>query len=57
LQLRSGGSSSECAPVGPSSARWNDRQNDHLSKRSGRRELQRFLAGLHADRPRTFLDC
>jgi hypothetical protein len=28
LQLRSGGSSSQCAPVGPSSARWNDKQND-----------------------------
>jgi hypothetical protein len=28
LQVRSGGSSSQYAPVGPSSARWNDRQND-----------------------------
>jgi hypothetical protein len=25
---RSGGSSSRCAPVGPSDARWNDRGND-----------------------------
>ena len=28
LQLTSGGSSSQCAPVGPSSPRWNDKQND-----------------------------
>ena len=28
LQLRSGGSSSQCAPVGPSDGRWNDRGND-----------------------------
>jgi hypothetical protein len=28
LQVRSGGSSSQCAPVGPSSAGWNDRRND-----------------------------
>src|SRR5215217_8606451 len=28
LQVRSGGSSSQCAPVGPRSARWNDRKND-----------------------------
>jgi hypothetical protein len=27
-QLRSGGSSSECAPVGPSSSRWTDRKHD-----------------------------
>jgi hypothetical protein len=28
LQLTSGGSSSQCAPVRPSSARWNDMRND-----------------------------
>jgi hypothetical protein len=28
LQLRSGGSSSQCAPDRPSSGRWNDKQND-----------------------------
>jgi hypothetical protein len=28
LQLVSGGRSSQCAPVGPSSARWNDKRND-----------------------------
>jgi hypothetical protein len=27
-QLRSVGPSSQCAPVGPSSARWNHRKND-----------------------------
>jgi hypothetical protein len=57
LQLRSDALSSQCAPVRPRSARWNDRQNDHLSKQSGRRELQRCLAELHPDRPRMFLDC
>jgi hypothetical protein len=28
LQLRSGGSSSQCAPDSLSSARWNDKRND-----------------------------
>ena len=28
LPVRSGRSSSQCAPVGPSSAWWNDKQND-----------------------------
>jgi hypothetical protein len=28
LQLASGGSSRECAPVGPSSVGWNDMDND-----------------------------
>ena len=28
LQLKSGGSSGQCAPVGPSSAWWNDQRND-----------------------------
>ena len=34
LQLRSGGSSTWCAPVGPSSAWWNDKRNDmpHASR-------------------------
>jgi hypothetical protein len=30
LQLTSGGSSRQYAPDGPSSARWNDKQNDIL---------------------------
>src|SRR5512132_1648721 len=28
LQLASGGSSSQCAPVGPSNPWWNDKRND-----------------------------
>src|SRR6266508_751271 len=28
LQVGSGGSSRQCGPVGPSTGRWNDRQND-----------------------------
>jgi hypothetical protein len=40
LQLRSGGSSSQYAPVGPSSGRWNDYQNDMLP--FARRDRWRF---------------
>ena len=32
LQLASGGPSSQCAPIGPSSGRWNDKQNDTLDR-------------------------
>jgi hypothetical protein len=41
LQLTSGGSSSPCAPVGLSSARWNDQQNDRGSGCTSRRLPQR----------------
>ena len=33
MQVASGGSSSQCAPVRPSSARWNDNGNDMSSLR------------------------
>jgi hypothetical protein len=35
LQLTSDGSSSQCAPVRRSSARWNDKRNDVLDLQSG----------------------
>jgi hypothetical protein len=57
LQLTSGGSSSQCAPVGLSSARWNDNGNDiplagSSNSKPHRQEDRCQRAGLIAARPR-----
>jgi hypothetical protein len=46
LQLTSDGWSSQCAPVGPSSARWNDTRNDILAVSSEEDPPQSVVASL-----------
>jgi hypothetical protein len=51
-QVRLGGVSGQCGLVGCSRVWWNDRQNDHLSKRWGRVRLRRRTGRLHAGKAR-----
>jgi hypothetical protein len=54
-QVRLGGDSGQCGLLRFSRAWWNDRENDHLSKRSERGALRRRPAKLHADKQLTSL--